>query len=120
MRALPLFALLMASGCAAEPAQKAQCPAFADVAPPMIGADYLEDLSHRLAGPDRANTVVTAVADIRTRAPNLSADEVTDILIAADCPNAAAKPMHDLAAERANIAAFRAQVLTLMAPTPTH
>jgi len=116
MRILSLCALLLAGGCAAAPKTQVQCPAFADVAPPAIGSDYLMDLSHRLAGPDRANTVTTAVADMRSRVPTLTADEMTDILIAADCPNAIAGPDHDLAADRARIAAFRAQAMTLMGP----
>ncbi len=116
MRILPLCVLLLAGGCATAPKAQVQCPAFADVAPPAIGSDYLEGLSQRLAGPDRANTVATAVADMRTRAPTLTADQMTDILIAADCPNAIARPNHDLAADRARIAAFRAQVMTLMTP----
>lgn len=111
---LPLCALPLAGGCGAAPRTQVQCPAFADVAPAAIGSDYLADLSHRLAGPDRANTVATAVADMRGRAPTLTADELTDILIAADCPNAIARPDHGIAADRARIAAFRAQVMTIM------
>ncbi len=114
MKAIPLFAALFVCGCSAAPQAQVQCPVLADVAPPAIGSDYLVDLGHRLAGPDRANTIVTAISDMRTRAPTLTADEMTDILIAADCPNANARPDHDIAADRARIAAFRAQVLELM------
>ena len=117
MKAMP-FLLLALCSCSAPKAQ-VQCPAFVDVAPAAIPSDYLEDLSQRLAGPDRANTVVTAVADMQKRAPTLTPDEMTDILIAADCPNAAAKPDHDIAADRARIAAFRAQVNTLMSGQQT-
>ncbi len=67
-------------------------------------------LTGRLAGPDRANTVTEAIAEMHRRDPTIDADGLTNILITADCPNALAKPRHDGDDDRARIAAFRAQV----------
>ncbi len=82
-------------------------PAFA---PPAIGAGYLGGLTGRLAGGDRANSIYEAVFEIHRRVPSIDADGLTNILIAADCPNVRANPALDDAAIRDRIATFRAQV----------
>lgn len=102
------FALLLA-GCA-QPAAPLTCPDPAAVAPPAIGTPYIHDLTARLAGPDRENSIALAIAEIHARAPVLDSMAVTDILIAADCPNSLAQPDDSDANDRARIAAFRAQV----------
>ncbi len=74
----------------------------------------MADLTTRLAGPDRANSITEAITEIRRRDPAIDADGLTNILIVADCPNALAKPAHDNADDRTRIAAFRAQVEFLL------
>jgi hypothetical protein len=110
MQALAAISLTLLAGCAAR-APALQCGDPGAVAPANVGgAAFVNDLTGRLAGPDRENVIEEAIATIHQREPGLSIDAITDILIAADCPNALSKPYHDANADRARIAAFRAQV----------
>ncbi|WP_066801312.1 hypothetical protein [Sphingomonas soli] len=104
---------LMLGGCGHTPSPAA-CPDPGAVAPPSIGTAFVKDLTGRLAGPDRENTIAEAVAEIHRRDPSLGSATVTNILIGADCPNALSRPDHDLEADRARIAGFRAQVDQLL------
>jgi hypothetical protein len=106
-------AALSLGGCAGD-APAMQCPDPAAVAPPSIGTSFITGLSARLAGPDRENTIAEAIAEMHRRNPKLGSSVITDVLIAADCPVAAAQPDHDEAADRARIAGFRAQVDQLL------
>ena len=109
-RKVALVSLLLLGACG-QSSTKITCPDPATVAPPSIGgAAYVSELTGRLAGPDRENSITEALAEIRRRDPSLDSTAVTNILVAADCPNAVAKPDHDAQAVRARIAAFRAQV----------
>jgi hypothetical protein len=106
--------VLLIAGCG-EAQTAAQCPDSVDVAPPSIGgASFVTGLTMRLAGPDRENSISEAIAAMRRADPALDASEITDILIAADCPNVAAQPGGSENADRARIAAFRAQVVELL------
>ena len=90
------------------------CAAPAGAVPPSIGPDYVAGLTSRLAGPDRANSITEAIGEMRRLDPAIGADGLTNILMIADCPNALASPPADGADDRARIAAFRAQVDTLL------
>lgn len=105
------------TGCAASaPQARNECPDPWAVAPPSVAdAAYMEGLTERLAGPDRENTIVQAIGEVHRRAPQAGNDTITNILIAADCPNVARKPDHSEAAERDRIAGFRAQVDQILA-----
>ena len=102
-------AALLLTGCG-KPAPAVQCPIPADVAPASIGAAYVQGLTARLAGPDRENSIALAIAEMHTRDPSIDADTITDILIAADCPNTLARPDHDINAVRDQTNAFRTEV----------
>ena len=106
--------LLVLVGCARAPAP-VQCANPTEVAPNSIGgAQFLQGLTAKLAGGDRENTIVEAIGEIRHRDPALTNDAITDIIIAADCPNSAARAGHDDPAVRADLAALRAQVEPLV------
>lgn len=108
-QASPIPLALLLAACSA-PAPQA-CPVAASVVPPALGGDaYLRGLTDRLAGTDRENAITEAVSDMEQRAPTLTSEERIDILIAADCPNAAASPYRTEVSERARIAAFRSEV----------
>lgn len=107
-----ITALLLTAGCGRQ-AESATCPSARDLAPSSVPAGYLDDLTARLAGPDRENSISEAVARMHRTAPQLTASEVTDILIAADCPNTSTSD-DDVASMRARIAEFRGQVDVLM------
>jgi hypothetical protein len=113
-RSIPLCLAILLAGCG-DVTARVQCPDLSSVAPASIGgAAYVRGLSERLAGPDRENTVTEAVAEIERRGPRLGSDAITNILIAADCPNAAARPNRSEAADRARTAEFRAQVQQIL------
>lgn len=102
--------ILVLAGCTNN-APAAVCPAPADVAPASVGGPaYVADLTQRLASGDRENSITEAIGEIRSKAPELDPTAITDILIAADCPNAAALPDQSEAAVNARIATLRAQV----------
>lgn len=106
--------VLLLAGCG-QARTAVQCPDPAEVAPPSIGgASYVAGLTMRLAGPDRENSISEAIAAMRRADAALDASEITDILIAADCPNVALLPGGSEDAARARIAAFRAQVDALL------
>ena len=105
--------LLLLGGCG-QAASQLTCPDPAGIAPPSIGTAFIADLTGRLAGPDRENSIVEAIAEIHRHDPSLGSATVTNILIAADCPNALARPDRGAAADRARIAGFRAQVDQLL------
>ena len=87
------------------------CPYPASVAPASIGGpSAVTGLTSRLAGPDRENTIDEAAARFRKRDPSITNSAITDIVIAADCPNMMASGIPDAQAERARISAIRAQV----------
>lgn len=111
MYRIPLAACvgLLLAGCG-KPAPAVQCPVPADVAPASIGAAYVEGLTATLAGPDRENSIAAAIAEMHARDPSIDADTLTDILVAADCPNALARPDRDINAVRDQTNAFRTQV----------
>ena len=115
---LATCAALPLCGCG-KPAQVVQCPDLAAVTPASIDPALVGGLTARLAGPDRENTITEAVAEIHARDRSLDADAITDILIAADCPNDLARPDHDIAAVRDRTAAFRAEVDQILGNTGT-
>lgn len=109
-RAAPITpALFFLAACTSPP--PLPCPDASAVVPAVLGGDaYFRGLTDRLGGTDRENTITEALADMQKRAPTLTSDERIDILIAADCPNAAASPYRTEASERARIAAFRGEI----------
>ena len=77
------FALTMVS-CA--PKSGGQCPDPAMVAPPSVGgAAEVRSLAGMLSGSDNENAITEGAQDLHRRDHTLSADRITDILIAADC-----------------------------------
>lgn len=105
---------VLVTGCAREPAP-IDCPSAAAVAPAAIGgAAYVAGLTDRLAGADRENVILEAIGEMRHADPAMRSDAITNVLIAADCPVAAARPDHTAAASRARIAHLRAQVDQLL------
>ncbi|MDR7258630.1 hypothetical protein J2X47_002820 [Sphingomonas sp. BE270] len=116
MRYLAMTASLgMVLGGCAPPSKPVGCPDPAAVAPASIGgASYVAGLTGRLSGPDRENVIAEAIAEIHRADPGMSADAITNVLIAADCPVAAAKPDHTESADRQRIGQFRAQVDQLL------
>ena len=108
-----LVALLLLGACG-QSSKQLTCPDPSSVAPPSIGAAFVNNLTTRLAGPDRENSITEAIGEIHRRDPSLDATAVTNILVAADCPNVMAQPDHDANADRARIAVFRAQVDQLL------
>lgn len=110
------LALLLLAACGKSPVPA--CPDPASVAPPTIGAAFVTNLTTRLALGDRENTIAEAITALRKRDPSLDSTTITDILIAADCPNALAKSDNEPDADRARIAAFRAQVAQLLTGPP--
>lgn len=108
--------ILLIAGCIQARAP-VHCPDPARVAPASIGGvAFVANLTGRLAGPDRENVVAEAISEMRKTAPDMSNEAITNVLIAADCPVAAAKPDHDAAADRDRIATFRAQIDQILAP----
>lgn len=116
MRCAGLTSISLLFAACTSPAPQA-CPDSSAVVPPTLGgAAYLRGLTDRLAGGNRENAISEAMADMQQRAPKLTSDERLDILIAADCPNAAASPYRTEASERARIAAFRGEVEQIVDP----
>ncbi|MES2020040.1 MAG: hypothetical protein V4460_01940 [Pseudomonadota bacterium] len=103
---------LFLGGCSSsKPITVVGCPDAAAVAPASIGgAGYVAGLTGRLGGGNRENVVEEAVKEMRRMDPAISPDAMTNVLIAADCPLAVARPDHDASADRARIAQFRAQI----------
>lgn len=116
LRIVAGLALLFLSACGKSPVPA--CPDPASVTPPTIGTAFVTNLTARLALGDRENTISEAITAIRQRDPSLDATTITDILVAADCPNALAKSDNEPDADRARIAAFRAQVDQLLKGPP--
>ena len=110
---IALVAALLVSGCSSEK-HEANCTIASDIAPSSISPGYIADLTMRLAGGDRENTISEAVSQIHQKAPEMDADEIADILIAADCANAAQGQSEDPAVTKQRLATFRAQVVTLL------
>lgn len=114
--------IALLGGCGQPPARVPRgvhCPDAAGVAPGAIGgAAFVANLTGRLAGSDRENVVAEAVAEMRRAAPDIGDAAITNVLIAADCPLAAARPDHDAAADRDRIATFRAQIAQILATAP--
>ena len=110
---IALLAITLASGCSSDK-HETSCTIAADIAPASISPGYIADLTMRLAGGDRENAITEAVAQIHQKAPELDADEIADILIAADCANAARGQSEDPAVTKQRLATFRAQVVTLL------
>jgi hypothetical protein len=104
------------AGCGQQqPQAQIQCPDRSAILPASVGGPaFVQGLTARLAGPDRENTIVWAITEMHRRAPQLGGDVITDVLIAADCPNAIGKPDHSEAADRTRIKEFRAQVDQLL------
>ncbi len=76
--------VLATAACAPKPA--AQCPDPAAVAPASVGgAAEVQSLAGMLSGPDQENAVNAGAQELHRRDPHLSKDQITDILIAADC-----------------------------------
>ncbi len=94
-----------------------QCPDVAAVAPASIGVPFVANLTGQYAGPDRETSILEAITQIHQRDPSLDADTITNILIAADCPNALKRPDHDISAVRDSDGAFRAQVDQILGNT---
>jgi hypothetical protein len=91
------------------------CPDPALVAPASIGgASAVTGLTALLNGPDRLNTIKGAAARFRKRDPSITNSVITDIIIAADCPNLMASGVPSAHDERARIAATRAQVTSIL------
>lgn len=113
LAAMTGLALLLA-GCS-NSSSPTTCPAAVDVAPASLGGEaFVTGLTRRLAGGDRENSITEAIRQIHDKAPQLDSNAIADILIAADCPNAAALPDQSEAAINARIATFRAQVEALL------
>src|SRR5690606_4043497 len=108
-----LVLLALAGGCSNNPAETS-CAVATDIAPSTISPRYIADLTVRLAGGDRENTITEAVGRIHTLAPHLDADEIADILIGADCVNATRGQSQDPAVAKQRMATLRAQVETLL------
>lgn len=60
--------LLMLGGC--ESKVPPTCPDPAAITPPSIDSEYVTNLTARLAGPDRENSITEAIAEIHTRDPS--------------------------------------------------
>lgn len=91
------------------------CPDPALVAPTSIGgASAVTGLTGPLAGPDRVNTISGAAARFRKLDPSITNSAITNIIIAADCPNLMASGAPSAKVERARIAAVRAQVSSIL------
>jgi len=111
-RGVLLMSLLLC-GCSAG-RHDAGCPPVSDAVTSQVGEPFVAGLTLRLAGSDRENAISEAVAEIHRKAPSLDADEVADVLIAADCPNAAKGEGGDPAATESRLAEIRAQVLAVL------
>lgn len=109
---LALLGLLIGCGQRSEPA----CPVIADLVPASVDAAYVSTLTRRLAGDDRENSITEAIAELRRRDPKIAADTITNILIAADCPNVITEPNSEIDHERERVARLRAQVEVLLEP----
>ncbi len=112
--AAAVMSLVVILSACSKATQPVQCPDPTTVVPASVGVSYVAGLTSRLAGPDRANTISEAIAEIHARDPSIDADGLTNILIAADCPNVAAKPGHSGEVDRDQITNFRAQVDQLL------
>ena len=72
----------------------------------------------RLAGGDRENTITEAIGEIHRMAPQLDANEITDLLLAADCANAARDESEAPEVTKQRMATLRAQVTALIGQEP--
>lgn len=77
-------AVMLISACSAH-SSSAECTKVSDLSP-SLDAGWFADLSTRLAGPDRENSISEAVANLHRTHPEMDATMVEDVLIAADCP----------------------------------
>lgn len=108
--AATVAACLLAS-CSAGP-DSDQCPDPSTVAPASIGgAGAVQALTAELAGPNRGDSISTAIRNFHQRDPALTPDELANILLAADCPNING----DVATQRRRLGEFRSQVDSILA-----
>lgn len=108
--AAALAACLLAACSAGQDSD--QCPDASAVAPASIGgAGAVQALTAELAGPNRGDTIGTAIRNFHQRDPALTPDELANILLAADCPN-----IHgDVATRQQRLGEFRSQVDSILA-----
>jgi len=104
---------LLLCGCSRQESA-GQCAPLSSVVPKSINPELAAGFTARFAGPDRANSIAEAITQIHAADPSLNADQITNILIVADCPNAAASGAQDEAGTRTRLGRFRAQVVTLL------
>lgn len=91
------------------------CPDPALVAPASIGgASAVTGLTSPLSGPGRENTIKEAAARFRKRDSRITNSEITNIIIAADCPNLMASGAPSAQEKRARISVVRAQVTSVV------
>lgn len=108
--AVVVTACLLASCSAGQDSD--QCPDPATVAPASIGgAGAVQALTGELAGPNRGDSISTAIRTFHQRDPSLTSDELANILLAADCPNIRG----DVATQRRRLGEFRSQVDSILA-----
>lgn len=77
-------AVTLISACSSHSSSE-ECPKVSDMSP-SLDAGWFADLSARLAGPDRANSISEAVANLHRTHPEMDSTMIEDVLIAADCP----------------------------------
>lgn len=112
MKALCLLtATILLSACSAH-STSARCASAADLSPDLDAA-WFADLSARLAGPDRENSISEAIFNLRRTHPEFNSTMVEDVLIAADCP-AATRAGLSADGAKGRIADLRAQVDQIM------
>jgi hypothetical protein len=106
-------ATLLLMSCA-DGGKLPRCGDGYSVASPAIGKAFVRDLTSRLAGPDRENTIAEAIRQMRSKDPTIATDDVVDVVIAADCPNVTARADADRSSDLAHVAALREQVYALL------
>jgi hypothetical protein len=109
---LALTATLLLGAC--SHGQAAICPQASDLSPSLDDA-WFADLSVRLAGPDRQNTIIEAIHTLHRTHPEFGSTIIADVLIAADCP-AATKATLSEGDAKARIATLRAQIDEALPP----
>ncbi len=84
--------IALASAACTAKSGASQCPDPAMVAPASVGgAAEVKSLSGMLSGPDNENAITESAQELHRRDHTLGADQITDILIAAECEGQSAR-----------------------------
>ena len=103
---LLMTATMLLAACAHE--KPPECPKAGDLSS-SLDSGWFADLTVRLEGPDRQNSIADAIANLHRTYPEMDATMIADVLIAADCPAATRAALPEDGARR-RIATLRAQV----------